>query len=121
MLQASSVWGNLPTWVLVAMALATAWKLGGRGGGVATSELERQRDVLAESLKAERDDHQRTRDNMGAEIRDLRVEVANLRGRTDVALAINAWGEQHEQRAAERHAGLLNVLELIARRLGADE
>ena len=112
--------GTVAAWAGVVVTLAIAWRISRGGGGSAVSELDRSNRVLTESLKRERDAHQRTKDEMGAEIRDLRVEVANLRGRTDVALAINAWGEQHEQRAAERHAATLKVLDLIAARLGRE-
>ena len=112
--------GQLATWVPIAVALAVAWRITRGGGGAAVAELERSNHVLTTALDRERDAHQRTKDAMGAEIRDLRIQVANLEGKTDVALAINAWGEQHEARAAERHLGTMNVLELIARRLGKD-
>jgi hypothetical protein len=115
------VGGQLATWIPVAVAVAIAWRVTRGGGGAAVAELERSNSVLERSLREERDAHQQTKDRMGAEVRDLKVEVAELRGRTDVAVAINAWGEQHEARAAERHVATLNVLDLIARRLGADD
>lgn len=113
--------GQLAVWIPVGMALAVAWRITRGGAGAAVGELERANHVLEASLQRERESHQLTKDKMGAEIRDLRVEVGELRGRTDVALAINAWGEQHEQRAQERHIAQLNVLEMIAARLGRDD
>lgn len=113
--------GQLATWIPVGMAVAIAWRLTRGGAGAAVAELEQSNRVLERSLEQERQAHQATKDRMGAEIRDLRVEVGELRGRTDVALAINAWGEQHEQRAQERHIAQLNVLEMIASRLGRDD
>jgi hypothetical protein len=49
--------------------------------------------------------------------------IAELRGRTDVALAIAPlinWSESHEHRAQERHNATLGVLGLIADRLGPE-
>lgn len=112
--------GEIAAWVGVVAALAVSWRIARGGGGAAVSELERSNHVIQEALKEERLAHQRTKDTMGAEIRDLRIEIAHLQGRTDVALAINAWGEQHEMRAAERHVATLNVLDLIAARLGVE-
>ena len=113
MIAATTALGTLPSWILVAIALAAGWRLTRGGAGSAVSELSEANKVLADRL-------QETRDKMGAEIRDLRVENARLRGRTDVALAINEGGTGHERRAQERHDATLVVLDLIAHRLGPD-
>lgn len=117
---ASSVLGSLPTWILVAIALAAAWRVSLSGGGSAVSELEKANKVLERALHDERVKAQEKYDELGAQVRDLRIENAELRGKTDVALAINEWGTGHERRAQERHEAALVVLDLIARRLGPD-
>jgi hypothetical protein len=113
---ASQILGTLPSWILVALALFVAWRVSRGGGGSAVSELSTANHVLERSL-------QETRDKLGAEIRDLRIENGELRGRTDVAIALMPvidWTQMHEKRAQERHAATIVVLELIAERLGPD-
>ena len=53
---------------------------------------------------------------LGGEVRDLKVQNAELRSRTDFAAVIAL----HEDRALERHEGVLNVLGLIADRIGPE-
>lgn len=80
------------------------------------SELSAANSVLERSLRDERD-------KLGSEIRDLRVENGELRGRTDVAIALMPvieWTTVHEKRAAERHEATIVVLDLIAQRLGPE-
>lgn len=120
MLAASVSLGTLEALGLFALTFAVAWRASRSTGG-ALGEVERAKDVLEHALKDERADHQRTKDTMGAEIRDLRVQVSALQARTDVAMAIEAWGAGHEERAQQRHEGLVVVLDLIAKRLGKDD
>lgn len=113
---AATVFGTLPNWILVALALIVAWRVSRGGGGAAVSELSESNKVLERKL-------QEVRDTMGGEIRDLRIENGELRGRTDVAVAIGPvleWTLKHELRAQERHDATLRVLDLIAARLGPD-
>ncbi len=108
--------GSVPTWALLAVSLAVAWRVTRGGGGSAVSELSEANRVLEHRL-------QETRDTMGAEIRDLRVENAELKGRTDVTVALVPVLESlasHETRAQERHEGVVRILDLVARRLGPD-
>lgn len=108
---------DLPTWGILAVTLAAAYRLTRGGGGAAVAELDRSNRVLTEALHAERQAHQATKDRMGAEVRDLRVQVATLEAKTDVAAVMQG----HEERAQERHVKTLQVLELIAARLGRDD
>jgi phosphoserine aminotransferase len=132
---ATSVFGTLPTWILVVIALVASWRVTRGGAGSAVSELTAANRVL------ERRIHE-----LGAEVRDLKIENAELRARTDVSIAIEPVAERivqaitehedralselakHEGRAIERHelvmrAGdaQLNVLQLVADRLGPEE
>jgi hypothetical protein len=113
---AASVAGTIPTWILVAMALFVAWRVSRGGAGSAVSELTAANHVLEQALT-------RDRDKFGAEIRDLRIENGELRGRTDVAIALMPvieWTTVHEKRAQERHDATIVVLGLIAKRLGPE-
>jgi hypothetical protein len=74
---ATSVWGTLPTWILVGIAILAAWRLSKGGAGSAVSELDKSNQVLTRSLAD-------TREKLGSEIRDLRIENGELRGRTDI-------------------------------------
>jgi hypothetical protein len=113
---ATTVWGTLPTWILVGIAVLAAWRLSKGGAGSAVSELDRSNAVLTRSLAD-------VREKLGSEIRDLRIENGELRGRTDVAIALAPvleWTITHEERAQERHTSMIVVLDLIAARLGPD-
>jgi hypothetical protein len=112
----ATIWGTLPNWILIAVALLAAWRLSRGGAGSAVSELDKSNDVLTRALAD-------TRDKLGVEIRDLRIENGELRGRTDVAIALAPvleWTISHETRAQERHTSMIVVLDLIAARLGPD-
>jgi hypothetical protein len=112
----ATIWGTLPNWILIAVALLAAWRLSRGGAGSAVSELDKSNDVLTRALAD-------TRDKLGVEIRDLRIENGELRGRTDVAIALTPvleWTLSHETRAQERHTSMIVVLDLIAARLGPD-
>ena len=102
---AATIWGTLPTWLILAVGLIAAWRISKGGAGAAVSELSAANKVLEASL------------------RDARRELSELRGRTDVAIALGPvleWTSAHEQRAQERHVGMMFVLDLIAQRLGPD-
>lgn len=113
---ATTVWGTLPTWILVGIAILASWRLSKGGAGSAVSELDKSNQVLTRSLAD-------TREKLGNEIRDLRIENGELRGRTDVAIALAPvleWTISHETRAQERHSSMIVVLDLIAARLGPE-
>ena len=116
-------WTNAPTWILVALAVLAAWRITRGGGGAAVGELTRANEVLEKTLHRERE----AKEKLGEEVRDLRVELGEMRGRTDFAAALAhaftpmvEWTQTHEQRANERHEAQLNILGLIAKRLGPE-
>jgi hypothetical protein len=105
--------GTLPGWLTLAALAGTALLFARGGGGVAVGQLRTANRVLAE----------RVRELEQSEL-SMNRQIAELEGRTNVALAIVPvieWTTNHEQRAQERQAALLGVLELIAQRLGPDD
>jgi hypothetical protein len=113
---AATIWGTLPTWLILAVTIFAGWRISKGGAGAAVSELDKSNDVLTRTLAE-------VRDRFGAEIRDLRIENGELRGRTDVAIAfapVLEWTVTHEQRAQERHTSMIVVLDLSAARLGPE-
>jgi DNA integrity scanning protein DisA with diadenylate cyclase activity len=122
---AAGDWLQLAALVVI---VAAAWRVTRGGGGAAVQELSTANRVL------ERRNHE-----LGSEVRDLRIEVAELRTRTDFAAAMAAYEErmdearrgdaaraqqqyeEHEARAAARSDNVVRVLELIAARLGPDD
>jgi biopolymer transport protein ExbB/TolQ len=124
---AQFVWGSIPTWALFVLALVVAWRVTKGGAGSAVSELSKANEVLTQRVH-----------DLGAEVRDLKIENAELKARTDVTLAIEpavqlvidstrAALADHEARAIERHQSQLasgdkqlTVLGMIADRLGAE-
>lgn len=128
LLAASTVLGTLPTWILVVLALTVAWRVTRGGGGSAVSELSKANEVLTNAVHEERE----KREALGAEVRDLRAENAALGERTDFAKALAGQAATseghilttiaaHETRAIERHAQLVVILELVAKKLGKEE
>ena len=104
--------GTLPGWLTVAAAIGAGYVLWKGGGGTALATLQVANQVL------ERRVHELTTANT-----ELTAQVAELRGKTDMALAVRPfmeWAQTHEDRAAERHKATVTVLELLAERLGAD-
>lgn len=102
----------------VALALATflglvagAWALWRGGGGTALTTLETANRVLEQRIAT-----------LEGEKRTLVIQVSELTKKTDAAMLapILDWTAGHETRAQERHVATLNVLELIATRLGPD-
>ena len=81
------------------------WRVTRGGGGAAVQELTAANKVL------ERRNHE-----LGSEVRDLRIRVAELTTRTDFAGVM----AEHERNAAERTDRILAVLDLIAKRLGPE-
>ena len=104
--------GTLPAWLTFMGVIGAAWAVWRGGGGTALSTLQTANRVLEErvhelELQGKRD----------------AATIAELTGKTDLALAIKPfmeWASTHEERAVERHAGTLKVLDLIAERLGPD-
>jgi biopolymer transport protein ExbB/TolQ len=123
----SSLLGSLPTWLLLMLSLAVAWRVSRGGGGSAVSELSKANEVLDNRLHEER----QAREELGTEVRDLIARNAALEERTDFATSLAKQADTseqralkalagHEERAIERHEAQLVILDLIARRLGRD-
>ena len=126
--------GTVPGWLTLGVLVVTLLTL--RRGGVpgAVGELSDANRALNDALKREREKGEQ----LGGEVRDLRVQLAELSGRTDFAAALAAalvpileWTAGHEKRAQERHDAsmtamqsntdaVLGVLELVAQRLGPE-
>lgn len=109
--------GSLAQWTTVALMLIVAWRLSAGGAGTAVQELSKANEVLTKRVH-----------ELGSEVRDLRVENAKLRQRTDFHAVLGVFEERAEermarmeQRADERAEKMLKVLELIADRLGSDD
>lgn len=128
MIATATILGTLPTWILVAVALAVAYRVTKGGGGSAVSELSKANEVLTKAVHEERE----KREQLGAEVRDLIAENAALGERTDFAKALAGQAATseghilttiaaHETRAIERHSQLVVILELVAKKLGKEE
>lgn len=101
-----------PTVVTLALAFAGYLFVRRHGGGTALEELERANRVLERRVNELEQENARQA-----------TELLTLRGRTDVALAIVPVLEAlklHEERASERSSRTLDVLDLIAARLGPE-
>lgn len=108
--------GSLPGWITLAVLVAGFYVFLRGGGGVALGHLRDANEVLTATI-AEQD----------SKLRDAEREISELRGRTDVSIAIAQalgpiieWSGSHETRAQERHEASLKILEMIADRLGPD-
>lgn len=91
--------------VTACVLLFVAWRISRGGAGAAVQELSEANRVL------ERRVHE-----LGGEVRDLRIENASLKQRTDFAAVM----ADHERKAEHRSEAMLGVLNLIAARLGPD-
>lgn len=92
-------------WASLAILAFTLWRISRGGGGSAVQELTAANRVL-----------ERRNVELGAEVRDLRVKVAELEQRTDFSSVMR----EHERKAEQRTEKLLHVLDLIAQRLGPE-
>lgn len=110
---AATPWGTLPGWLTLAALVGAAFWLPRRGGGgPAIASLEANNRVLEKRVH-----------ELEQQGKIDAATIAELRGRTDVTLAlapIVEWSTRHEDRAQQRHEGTLKVLDLIAARLGSD-
>lgn len=124
MLSAAVSWGTLPGWLtLVALVGAAFWLPRRGGGGPAIASLEANNRVLEKRV------HElEQQGKLDAQT------IAELRGRTDVTLAlapIVEWSGRHEERAQQRFEGserraderqtaMLDLLGMIAGKLGPE-
>jgi hypothetical protein len=102
-------WAQLITIFTVLVVAFVIWR---GGGGTALSTLTEANRVLEKRVH-----------ELGAEVRDLKVENAELKGRTDVTMALAPmleWSVKHEERAQERHEKTMVILGLIAKGLGQE-
>lgn len=112
MLVAALAAGTIAQWLTVAAAAGIAWALFRGGGGTALATLEAANRILEGRV------HELEKQGK----RDAET-IAELRGRTDVALAMQPLTvsmEHHEERAQARFEKTLDVLDLIATRLGKE-
>lgn len=101
-----------PTLVTLAIAMAGYLFVRRHGGGTALEELERANRVLERRVGELEQENTRQA-----------AEILTMRSRTDVALAIAPVLEAlklHEERAGARSERTLDVLDLIASRLGPE-
>lgn len=104
--------GTLPGWLTLAALLAGTYLFVRGGGGTALETLETANRVLVKRV-----------DDLEKSAAKKDQQIAELKGRTDVALAIGPvlkWTIEHESRAQQRHDATLAVLSLIAERLGPE-
>lgn len=107
---------SIPSWITLALLLAAFIVFLRGGGGVALGHLREANEVLAKTVT-----------DQNEKLRAAEREISELRGRTDVSLAIATamaplidWSHTHERRAQDRHDRMLPILQLIADRLGPD-
>jgi hypothetical protein len=131
---AFNAFGTLPGWLTVAAVVGAAWAFRRGGGGAAISSLETANRVLTTELEKQRTASEAQKAIAAEQAR----EIAKLQARTDYATSLATalapvleWSTGHEQRAQERHdiqmksstdqnAAVLNLLALIAERLGPE-
>ena len=109
---ATAAYGTLPGWLTLVGVVAVAFILMRGGAGQAV-----------EGLQATNRELQRQIHELQRQVETLSKENAELKGRTDVTVAIAPlieWSVHHEARAQERHDGTLKVLDLIASKFGRE-
>jgi hypothetical protein len=102
-------WTTVLPWMPIAILTLAVWYVGTHGGSTALSEMVRANEILERSLVTLRE-----------RVDTLERENAELKGRTDVAIAIERSMAAHEVRAQARHEATAVILSLIAQRLGPD-
>lgn len=103
----------IPLWITIAIAVAAVLYFNRHGGGAALEELERANGILEGRVK----DLEQQNEQQAA-------EIVALKTKTDISLAIMPVLDAlklHEERAAQRSERTLDVLGLIADRLGPEQ
>lgn len=104
--------GTLPGWLTLATLIGGAYLFVRGGGGRALETMESANRILTRRVE-----------DLEESGREKDKQIAELKGRTDVALALGPvlkWTVEHETRAQSRHDATLAVLSLIAERLGPE-
>lgn len=109
---AVSILGTVPAWLTLLGIACIGFFVWKGAGGTALRTLETANRVL------ERRVHE-----LEQNAKTDATKIAELTGKTDMALAVKPfmeWAVQHEGRAQERHEKTLMVLDLIAARIGPE-
>ena len=111
--------GALPSWLTLLSLVAVAWLFIRGGGSTAITSLQAANQVLEKRVH-----------ELEVQAKADAATIAELRGRTDVSIALKPVLESavaHEARAQERHEAMLRradatleVMGMIADRLGPD-
>jgi hypothetical protein len=115
----SGILGTLPGWLTFAGVILAAWIFYKGGGGTAISSLQAANTVLEKRVH-----------DLETQARHDNATIAELRGRTDVSIALKPileWTVHHEARAQQRHeeqmklqTANVTILEMVADRLGPE-
>lgn len=119
----SGVLGTLPGWLTVIGVIVVAWLFYRGGSPTAVTGLQDVNRELERQIKEGNHELERQIKERDGKISALERVNAELRAEKDVTVAILPVIEAmkaHEDRAQERHAGMLKVLDLIAERLGPE-
>lgn len=114
MLLANTIYTDVIPWLIVASGFIGAAWINKRG---ATGDALKYLQDANQILHKENTELKRERQNFLA-------EIAALKAKTDVALAIRpivTAHELHEKRAEQRWTNMMRVLDMIAKRLGPEE
>jgi predicted RNase H-like nuclease (RuvC/YqgF family) len=107
MVGSTSLIGTVPAWLLLMLGFFVAWRISKGGGGTAVTELSKANDILSHRVQ-----------ELGSEVRDLKIERERLQARTDFQGSLtraieplsNAM-DSHEKGANERSTALLSMLD----------
>lgn len=115
----AGILGTLPGWLTFVGVIFAAYAFYKGGGGAAITSLQAANQVLEKRVH-----------DLETQARHDNATIAELRGRTDISIALKPlleWTVQHEARAQERHSAQMKlskanvtILEMIGERLGPD-